>query len=172
VSARTKRDSFDARYVKNFCPHRLSAFEFSPSVGASGGLITIWNNNMFDGVMVSFNGYSITVKLTKLSGMLFHVTNNYGPSVSAEKAAFIAWLYNLDILSFDDWIILGDFNLIKSPSDRNRPGGNINEMMLFNDLINHLDLVDISFQGRKFTWSNMQQDPLLQKLDWVFTSSS
>lgn len=45
-------------------------------------------------------------------------------------------------------------------------------MMLFNDLINHLDLVDIAFQGREYTWSNMQENPLLQKLDWVFTSSS
>jgi hypothetical protein len=45
-------------------------------------------------------------------------------------------------------------------------------MLLFNDLIQHLDLAEISFQGRRFSWSNMQQDPLLEKLYWVFTSSS
>jgi hypothetical protein len=43
-------------------------------------------------------------------------------------------------------------------------------MNLFNDLIHHLDLVEIAFQGQSFTWSNMQTDPLLEKLDWVFTS--
>lgn len=43
-------------------------------------------------------------------------------------------------------------------------------MMLFNDIIQHLDLVDIPFEGKQFTWSNMQDDPLLEKLDWVFTS--
>lgn len=31
---------------------------------------------------------------------------------------------------------------------------------------------DIPFSGRNYTWSNMQSDPLLVKLDWVFTSSS
>lgn len=45
-------------------------------------------------------------------------------------------------------------------------------MMAFNDLLQHLDLVDIPFQGRNYTWSNMQDDPLLEKLDWVFTSPS
>lgn len=42
----------------------------------------------------------------------------------------------------------------------------------FNDLLQHLDLVDIPFQGRNFTWSNMQDDPLLKKLNWVLTSPS
>jgi hypothetical protein len=45
-------------------------------------------------------------------------------------------------------------------------------MLLFNNLIQHLDLVDVQFTGRHFTWSNMQDDPLLEKLDWVFTTSS
>jgi hypothetical protein len=45
-------------------------------------------------------------------------------------------------------------------------------MHLFNDLIQHLDLVEISFHGHEFTWSNMQMYPLLEKLDWVFTSTS
>jgi len=35
-----------------------------------------------------------------------------------------------------------------------------------------LGLNEIVLQGRKFTWSNMQQPPLLEKLDWVFTSNS
>jgi hypothetical protein len=27
-------------------------------------------------------------------------------------------------------------------------------------------------KGRKFTWSNKQQDPLLEKMGWFFTSAS
>jgi hypothetical protein len=29
----------------------------------------------------------------------------------------------------------------------------------------------MSFEDREFTWSNMQDNALLEKLDWVFTSS-
>lgn len=45
-------------------------------------------------------------------------------------------------------------------------------MLLFNEVISHLGLNEISLQGRKHTWSNMQPIPLLEKLDWVFTSKS
>jgi len=43
---------------------------------------------------------------------------------------------------------------------------------MFNDAVNALALNEIVLQGRKFTWSNMQPSPLLQKLDWVFTSNA
>lgn len=45
-------------------------------------------------------------------------------------------------------------------------------MQLFNDLISSLDLVELPFNDRTFTWSNMQSDPLLIKLDQVFCSPS
>lgn len=54
----------------------------------------------------------------------------------------------------------------------NKPGGNANEMLAFNVAINALDIVEIPLIGRKYIWSNMQEDPLLQKLDWVFTSAN
>ena len=77
---------------------------------------------------------------------------------------------NLNTDDFDNWALGGDFNLIRNPDNRNRPGGDPAEMNLFNDLISELDLVEIPFSGRSFTWRNMQADPLLVKLDWVFTS--
>jgi hypothetical protein len=45
-------------------------------------------------------------------------------------------------------------------------------MLLFNEAISSLGLNEIVLQGRKFTCTNMQTPPLLEKLDWVFTSSS
>jgi hypothetical protein len=71
----TKRQHFDAAYLNKFCPAHLANYEFSPSIGALGGLITIWNGNIFDEVIL-VNGYSITVKLTPgLSQQSLHVTN-------------------------------------------------------------------------------------------------
>jgi hypothetical protein len=67
--------------------------------------------------------------------------------------------------------IYGGFNLIRSPENRNRGGGDNNNMLLFNSIIQHLDLEEIPLKGRAFSWSNMQLDPLLEKLDWIFTSS-
>jgi hypothetical protein len=44
----TKREQFDAQYLKNFCPKRFNKFAFLPSVGASGGMINIWNGSLFN----------------------------------------------------------------------------------------------------------------------------
>jgi hypothetical protein len=68
------------------------------------------------------------------------------------------------------WLFLGDFNFIRSEQNKNRPGGNVNDMFLFNELIDHLGLLELPLKGRAFTWSNMQQNPLLEQLDWFFTT--
>jgi hypothetical protein len=52
------------------------------------------------------------------------------------------------------WLILGDFNFIRSPENRNRPGGDINDINIFNEIIGHLGLLELQLKGRKFTWSN------------------
>lgn len=60
--------------------------------------------------------------------------------------------------------------MIRSTEDRNRSGGNVNNMLLFNSLIQAHDLEEIPLKGRAYTWSNMQNTPLFEKLDWIFTS--
>jgi len=69
-------------------------------------------------------------------------------------------------------MIMGDFNFYRSLSDRNKSGGNINDIMIFNEIISNLGLLEIPLKGRKYTWSNMQDDPLLEQIDWVFTSAN
>jgi hypothetical protein len=47
----------------------------------------------------------------------------------------------------DYWMILGDFNLIRSPENRNREGGDVNNMLLFNRIISQHDLEEIPLKG-------------------------
>jgi hypothetical protein len=41
----------------------------------------------------------------------------------------------LNIPADEDWLILGDFNFIGSLANRNKPGGNVDDMLTFNDII-------------------------------------
>jgi len=43
---------------------------------------------------------------------------------------------------------------------------------MFNAAISALGLVEIPLKGQRFTWSNKQHPPLLERLDWFFTSPS
>jgi hypothetical protein len=67
-----------------------------------------------------------------------------------------------------DWLLVGDFNLIRRPSDRNKPKGNVQEMFRFNEVISNLRLQELLLQGHKFTWTNKQESPLLERLEWFF----
>jgi hypothetical protein len=42
----TKRQDFDHSFIRSFCPKRFDRFVFSPSDGASGGLIVLWNSSV------------------------------------------------------------------------------------------------------------------------------
>ena len=55
--------------------------------------------------------------------------------------------------------------------DRNKDGADMNDIFIFNDIISSVGLLEIPLKGRNFTWSNMQQNPLLERLDWVFSST-
>ena len=66
------------------------------------------------------------------------------------------WLKSHTITSDENWLFLGDFNFYHLLEDRNKPGGNVLDTLIFNDVIGHLGLVELPLKGRAFTWSNMQ----------------
>ena len=168
----TKREHFDLAYIKNFCHRKFNKFAYSPSMGNSGGIITIWNGSQFDGSIISQSGFQITVKfICKASNKAWYLTNIYGPASNKNRGEFITWLADLDSTYMNLWMILGDFNLVRDTSDRSRPGGDTNNMLALNSVMQAHDLEEIPLKGRAFTWSNMQANPLLEKLDWVFTSA-
>jgi hypothetical protein len=65
------------------------------------------------------------------------------------------------------------FQLHQIPNDRNKPSGDINDMMLSGETINSSELIEQALMGRKYALINMHQDALLKKMfDWLFTSTS
>ncbi|XP_073358055.1 uncharacterized protein [Aegilops tauschii subsp. strangulata] len=104
-----------------------------------------------------------------MSGEVWILTNIYGPCQGEARERFLDWFKHIYMPDDMQWIIMGDFNYIRYPSNMSRSGGNFSDMLRFNEAINALALVEIPLKGRSFTWTNMQTAPLLEKLDWVFT---
>jgi hypothetical protein len=50
--------------------------------------------------------------------------------------------------------------------------GNLNEMLGFNDAISNLRFEELKLYENRYTWSNNQQSPLLERYDWFFGSVS
>lgn len=165
----TKMPTFDASTLKALCPKRFDKFVFIPSRGASGGLVTIWNSNVFTGNIIIDEQFALGIEFTSTqSAHSWKLVNTYGPCQGEESTTFTKWLFELDIPSHEDWLLIGDFNYIRSPNNRNMPGGDAQDMFIFNDFIHEQELTELPIKGRTYTWSNMQQNPLLEQLDWFF----
>jgi mannosylglycoprotein endo-beta-mannosidase len=167
----TKKQHFDHSFIRKFSPRRFDKFEYVPSCGASGGLLVIWCSALFTGTTIHKEWFALTISLSSTkSHHTFHLTNIYGPCSGEGRTDFVYWLENLNVQPDTLWLLLGDLNFIRSTENRNRGGGNIDYMMKFNEIISNQALVELPLKGRMYTWSNMQEQPLLEQLDWFFTS--
>lgn len=167
-----KGKSFDALYVRNFCTPEFDNFMFLPSNGASDGILVAWKSSVFSGELLFQNEYAISISFTSRHNEdSWVLTTIYAPCHSEGKREFLNWFQRVQMPEDIDWLIVGDFNLIRRPEYRNREGGDLVEMFLFNEAISNLGLVELPFLGRQFTWTNKQNPPLLERLDWFFTSA-
>jgi hypothetical protein len=137
-----KKCHFDNSFIRKFFPHPLDKFEFIPSLGASGGLLIIWNSSIFSGQVLHHEKFILSIKFTSTQiNKTWILSNIYGPCSSLEKQLFIDWFKNLDIDPACLWLFLGDFNLMRWAENRNKPGGNHSEMMQFNEMISQQALI-------------------------------
>lgn len=133
----------------------------------------VWKSNAFRGGLVFSNRFAISIEFTsKLNNESWLLTTVYAPCTLNGKREFLNWFRNIVMPEEVDWLIVRDFNLLRKHEDRNRDGANLNEIFLFNEAINKLGLIELPLHGRKFTWANKQFPPLLERLDWFFTSNS
>ena len=79
------------------------------------------------------------------------LSNIYASCTAAGKRDFVSWFKNIQMPNTVNWLIVGDFNLYRSPADRNKPGGDHNEMYLFIEAISSLGVVELPLKGRRFT---------------------
>jgi hypothetical protein len=62
-----------------------------------------------------------------------------------------SWLNGLNVDDDCNWMFVGDFNFYISLEDRNREGGNMQDIMVFKEMISNLGLQEIPLKGRNFT---------------------
>lgn len=143
-----KKESFDHSFIRKCCPRRFDKFEFMPSAGASGGLLIIWCSSLFNGSIIHKMPYVLTLKLESLQlNKTWFLSNIYGPCDGPERLEFVNWFSALNINVDDLWIFMGDFNFMRSLENRNLPGGNIDDILTFNDIISNLALLEIPLKG-------------------------
>jgi hypothetical protein len=69
----------------------------------------------------------------------------------------------------DNWLLIGDFNMILQACDKNNSNLNRRLMGEFRSVVQDLDLKELNHKGRKFTWSNERTQT---RIDRAFCSVS
>jgi hypothetical protein len=68
-------------------------------------------------------------------------------------------------------LIGGDFNILRSPDEKNNDNYDDRWSFLFNAIIDGLCLQELQMSGWKFTWANNLVNPTYEKLDRVLMST-
>ena len=135
--------------------------------GRSGGMILGINPLTFDIGQIE-GDFFIRFKLRhKEDDFKFNLISIYGPAQLDLKSHFLSELVRVCSKETVPIIIGGDFNIIRSPDEKNNENYNDRWPFLFNAVIDTLSLRELEMAGRKFTWANHLQNQTFEKLDRI-----
>lgn len=147
-------------------------FLFLPADGTKGGIIIAFVSDHLSLSNPHFTANTISAKVTdNRTNIQWTTTSVYGPQLQLDKKLFIRELKALKSTASTAWLILGDFNLIYKDEDKNSDRLNRNMMNRFRRALNHLQVKELSLVGRKFTWSNGQENRTMTHIDRVFSTT-
>ncbi len=167
----TKVGTVSRSFLRSFAGPLFDKCMIVKAQGASGGIITCWRSTLFSSSEVIVRRFSLTVRFhCATSRRAFYVTNVYGPPTWEGKEEFCTELANLRQVCKGPWVVCGDFNLTRAPSERSGGRCNGRLMSMFSDLLDCLELIDLPLGNQSFTWSNLQSAPSLAKRDRFLVS--
>eukprot|EP00253_Pinus_taeda_P013029 PITA_13029 len=147
------------------------------AIGSAGGIAILWNPD--DIILDSWTSMrGILTGLGRIVGTREQVVISgvYGPSSPGEKENFLNYIQSIRRIYSDvDWIIGGDFNLIRSLEEKKGGIRKSDSLMgRFNALIEDLRLVDIQTINGIYTWNNRRggKNQIASRLDRFLVSES
>ncbi|XP_071694365.1 uncharacterized protein [Rutidosis leptorrhynchoides] len=139
-------------------------------VGKSGGLLVVWDKGAFEVDSHTFCEFFLAIRgRWRITSKESTILNVYGPHNDRSKQ--IMWEYLDKIMEsiISKWLLCGDFNEVRSFSDRMNSQFHQCRADRFNDFIVRDSLIKIPINGKKFT--RISDDGVkFSKLDWFLVS--
>ena len=141
----------------------------------SGGVLLIWDKRVFEKLDVMVGQFSVSVLLRGVvDDFVWACTGVYGPNDNGQRSTLWEELSQVRARWPMAWCLVGDFNIIRYPSERFGCESFSPTMFAFSDFIENNSLVDLPLEGASFTWfrdssvpSMLRIDRVLVSLDWV-----
>uniref|UniRef100_A0A251UE24 Putative RNA-directed DNA polymerase, eukaryota, Reverse transcriptase zinc-binding domain protein n=1 Tax=Helianthus annuus TaxID=4232 RepID=A0A251UE24_HELAN len=136
------------------------------SVGRSGGLVSIWNPDVLS-VDQIFKNHRYLILSGSMSGVehRVNVVNLHAPNDSTNRRALWAELGGMINQDGGVWVLMGDFNEVRSEEERVNSRFDRGSSDAFNGFISSSGLLEYSMTGGKFTYFSGHSDVKMSKLD-------
>ncbi|GJR71569.1 RNA-directed DNA polymerase, eukaryota, partial [Tanacetum coccineum] len=144
----TKLENIDLFAIKALWGNFSYDFDVSPSVGYFGGLLCVWDPNMFskDSVTISDSFLAIRGTWISSSTKLF-IVYVYAPQDLSERKTLWEYIIHMIDLWEGESVILGDFNEVGSEQQRCGTIFNDSGANAFNNFISTASLIDLPLEG-------------------------
>ena len=139
--------------------------------GAASGIVVFWDNMVLELVDLENEVFSISYHFKNCEdGFIWTFTRVYGPTLRKDSECFWDELGAIKGLWNGPWCVAGDFNVILSLEERIR-GGSLNlDMRRFLEVIEDLELKDLSLLGGPFNWRGGVNNQSLSRLDRILVN--
>lgn len=144
----TGRYDFTSHELSHFCGEKNFLWSWTSPRGRSGGILVGVNLDTFDVGNIVHGDFHVKFKLrNKLDNFEWILISIYGAAQNEHKESFLPELVNTCSVESLPLMVGGDFNIIRSPSEKNNNRYEDRWPFLFNAVINSLDLRELQLSG-------------------------
>ncbi|XP_028083439.1 uncharacterized protein LOC114284691 [Camellia sinensis] len=161
----TKKASSSSVEVKRVWHRDKMEFMVVDAEGRAGGLLCIWDPEVFHLSDCCSNRQFILIAGTVLNSFDCVMINVYAPNDPVRRSKLWETLARLKLSFTRPWCIGGDFNEIRSADERVGCSRRERGMKDFNDFIDRCELTELQMLGRKYTWCNATDGNKWSKID-------
>jgi exonuclease III len=159
-------------FLKNLCAGRDFIWHEKEPRGRSGGILLGIDLSRFHIGAIDEGEYYVKFHLcNKEDNFKWALVVVYGPAQDDQKPNFLTELVQMGSRESLPILIGGDFNILRSPDEKNNNNYNGRWPFLFNAVIDGLNLRELEMSGRKYTWANARDNPTYEKLDRILMST-
>ncbi|GMJ01242.1 hypothetical protein HRI_003793400 [Hibiscus trionum] len=142
------------------------SFAFSPSIGASGGLVSCWDEDFFSLKQnIIHSRFIASVGTIRPLDMKCVLVNVYALNNHSDRNCL--WIELKEIITRLKLpvVIGGDFNIVRRQSEKLGVYFHKKAMNEFEDFIEELALIDLPFSGGAYTWCSNREAHAFCRLD-------
>ncbi|WMV11477.1 hypothetical protein MTR67_004862 [Solanum verrucosum] len=152
--------------VKEIRANRRVKYAQLEARGTRGGIIILWDSSIWEGEVCEVGAYCITCKFTgKTQVFEWHLSSVYAPNSRDEREEVWGELGAVRSLFSGPWVVAGDFNVVRYPSEKKNCKRLNKAMEDFSDFIEDMELQDLPLEGGSFTWRKGDRQDIAARLD-------